>query len=109
MVELSMKNEYALQQLLVVKEQLPLRLAGALAVSVFHDFDEQFREGFLLWMEDKLPEDFQSGKYTLSRLMQTTGATQVEALCMMNTFAKHPENMKAVRWVRKKEKLDVKV
>lgn len=109
MVELNMKSEYALQQLLVIREKLPLRMAGALAVSVFHDFDEHVREGFLLWMEDKLPEDFQSGKYTLSRLMQTTGATQVEALCMMDTFARHPENMKAVRWVQKKEKLDVKV
>ncbi|MBQ7850769.1 MAG: hypothetical protein IJ343_13675 [Clostridia bacterium] len=109
MIELNMKNEFALQHLLVVKEKLPLRLAGALAMSVFHEYDEHIREGFLLWMEDQLPEDFQSGKYKLNRLMQTTGATQVEALCMMNVFAKQPENMKAVKWVQKKEKLDVKV
>lgn len=109
MNEINLKNEFALQQLLCIREKLPLRMAGALALAVFHDYDEHVREGFMLWMDEKLPDDFTSGKYRLDRLMQQTGATQVEALCMMDAFARHPEMKKAVGWIQKKEKLNVKV
>lgn len=109
MFQLNMKNAYMLQQLLVIREKLPVRYAGVLASAVFNDFDETVRAGFLLWMDEKLPEDFQSGQYTLSAIMQSTGATQVEALCMMNTFAQHPEKKTEVTWIQKKEKLDVKI
>lgn len=108
-IPLNEKTPHLLQQLLMYREKLPVRYAGALAAAVFSEFDEQVREGFMLWMDDKLTDAFQAGGYTLGSIIANTGATQAEALCMMDTFARHPEQKKNVKWIQKKEKLDVQI
>lgn len=109
MIQLNMKSPHLLQQMLVAREQLPVRYAGTLAVAVFTDFDERAREGFMLWMEEKLTGDFECGGYTLGSVMENTGATQAEALCMLDAFARHPEKKKSVKWIQKKETLHAQI
>ena len=98
-----MKNAYALQQLLMLREKMPVRYAGVLATAVFNDFDERVREGFLLWMDGALPEDFRCGDYVLADVIRNTGASQPEALCMLNTFVQHPDKKAGVKWIQLKE------
>ena len=103
------KTPHLLQQLLMYREKLPVRYAGVLAAAVFSEFDETVREGFMLWMDGKLTDDFQAGGHTLGSIIANTGATQAEALCMMDTFARHPEQRKNVKWIQQKERLHVQI
>ena len=79
-----------LQTELIARENLPLRYAGFLSAAVFQDFSEKAREGVMLWMEKKLPDDFEVAGVTVGAIMRDIGATAFEALCMLDLHARHP-------------------
>lgn len=78
-----------LQDQLVRREHLPLRYAGILAVEVFGAFSDRVREGVMLWMDDRLPQDFAVAGVSVGKIMSDIGATAFEALCMLNVFEHH--------------------
>lgn len=87
-----------LQAKLVAKEKLSLPYAAIMAENALYRFDERVREGVILWLDDKLTEEFEVEGYALYEFFKEAKVSLFQALCMLDILLKDPKVLKKAFW-----------
>lgn len=101
--ELGYSESRTLQNLLMVKENLPVAYAAILAEEALHRFDPRVLEGVRMWMKDELPADFAVEDASLAEIEEFSGLTGFSALCLMDIYLKDPDFVQYdVQWFERR-------
>ena len=87
-----------LQLRIEIEEKLPIAAAGILANDALNHFLPAVREGVLLWMDDKLTDDFAVEGINLGSLRRGMALSPFFALYAMNMMIAEPDSAYTLRW-----------
>lgn len=97
--EISLGESRKLQNLLRVKEKLPIAYAAILAEEALHRFDPRVLEGVRLWMNDELTSEFSVEDASVAEIEEYFGLHGFSALCLMDIYLKDPDFVReGVQW-----------
>lgn len=92
-----------LQNKLRATEKLSVAQAAILADNVLNRFENQAREGVLLWLNDKLTDEFAVGGLSVGEVRRMTGVSPFEALCFLDIHMKNPDFAeREVQWFERR-------
>lgn len=89
----------SLQAALTAREKLPVRYAAMIALQAVNEFDPRLTEAVNAWADGTLTADFALEDCSLQDIMDDTGASLFEAICMMDLQIRHPERIEQAVWV----------
>ena len=88
-----------LQNAIVVRESIPLPYAAILAHHVMTTFDERVMKGIMLWLDDRLGDDFSVKGVSIGEIRDAYGAcTAFVALNIMDLSLKDPDAFYDFTW-----------
>lgn len=88
-----------LQACIFARENVSIRMAGIIADWVSNDFDEQLCGALDMWMDGTLTGDFSADGCALQDIIEDTGASIFEALCMLNMQIRRSEQIDKYEWI----------
>ena len=98
-------NCLELQAALQTREKLSLRYAALLATQVANEFDARLIPAVNAWINKTLTSDFSADDCSLQDIVDDTGASLFEALCMLNMQLKYPERIDEAVWVMRGDEI----
>jgi len=100
---LKLSDARRLQNKLELCEHLSVVYAAILTDNILNRFDSRVREGALLWLDDKLTDEFGVENTSIGYIRKMTGMSQLEALCFLDIYLKNEDFAKhEVTWFRKR-------
>lgn len=95
---MNMNDFVRVQTKLVAEDKLSFPYAAILTDMALNRFDERVREGVMLWLEDKLTEDFEVDGVTVCEILDEVNGSMFQTLCIMDMLLKNPESAKCAIW-----------
>lgn len=88
-----------LQNMIYLKEKIPLPYAALLAHRAVTTFDPRVMKGVEMWMDDRLTDAFSVGEVTLGELREAYGGCSAfVALNVLDLLLKDPDAVFSYTW-----------
>jgi len=97
----TVKTIKEMQAKIMVEENMPIIQAAILTDNVLNRFDPRVREGAILWMQDRLTDDFTVEDISLADVRDELEVTPFQALCVMDIYLKTPDFIPRADWFLK--------
>ena len=97
----TVKTIKEMQAKIMVEENMPIIQAAILTDNVLNRFDPRVREGAILWMQDRLTDDFTVEDISLADVRDELEVTPFQALCVMDIYLKNPDFIPRADWFLK--------
>ena len=81
-----------------VSEDVPQSIAVILADKVLNQFDDRVREGVLLWLDNKLSDDFSVEGNSIAFLREQLNVSPFMALCALDILLRDPDFVMISEW-----------
>lgn len=92
------KTIKAMQAKIMTDEKMSIVPAAIMTDNVLNRFDPRVREGALLWLEDRLTDEFQVDDISVADVRDELDVTPFQALCVMDIYLKNPVFIPRADW-----------
>lgn len=96
----------ALQNKIVLEENVSLAHAAILAENALFRFDERVQAGVVQWVRGELTDSFSVEDISVADIQYEIGCSVFQALCVMDIYLKNADFIPVANWFEVKEMTD---